>query len=188
MLLFRATSSNTFLMSDVRSICILSLVHRDEEVCRRWDALADEHHTHHLTEQEYFHYKNKWWLHSNKQGSKNMPLRHRSDFKQALSTLQRLQQEAGEEPHVSTYSYKHKQGQLAQSSSSTWWIGKILGGLLTIQKVKKETSQVLNERGDPLFIVLWKKKPSKMAFTSSIYFVTDGSFTADGGLLQPTGV
>ena len=38
--------------------------HRDEEVCRRWDALADEDHTHHLTEHEYFFYKNKWWLHS----------------------------------------------------------------------------------------------------------------------------
>ena len=34
--------------------------HRDEEVCRRWDALADEDHTHHLSEQEYFYYKNKW--------------------------------------------------------------------------------------------------------------------------------
>ena len=32
-----------------------------------------------------------------------MPLRYISDFKQALSTLQRLQQEAGEEPHVRTY-------------------------------------------------------------------------------------
>ena len=49
-----------------------------------------------------------------------MPLRHRSDFKQALSTLQRLQQKAGEEPHVPTYSNKHKQWE-AQSSSSTWW-------------------------------------------------------------------
>ena len=94
--------------------------HRDEEVCRRWDALADEDHTHHLTEQEYFYYKNKWWLHSNKQGSDAMPLRIRSDFKQVLSTLERLQQEAGEEPHV-LYSYKHKQWQLAQSSSSPWW-------------------------------------------------------------------
>ena len=63
----------------------------------------------------------KWWLHSNKQGSNTMPLRNRSDFKQALSTLQRLQQETGEAPHVLTYSYKHKQWQLAQSSSSTWW-------------------------------------------------------------------
>ena len=99
--------------------------HRDEDVSRRWDALADEDHNHHLTQQEYFHYKNKRWLHSNKQGSNTMPLRHRSDFKQALSTLQRLQQEAGEEPHVPSYSHKHKQWQLAQSSSSTWcnWQG-----------------------------------------------------------------
>ena len=69
--------------------------HRDENLCRRWDALADEDHTHHMTVQEYFHYKNKWWLHSNKQGSDTMRLRHRSGFKQALYTLQRLQQEAG---------------------------------------------------------------------------------------------
>ena len=61
-------------------------------------------------------------------------------------------------------------------------IGKVPCGLLTIQKVKKEVSQVLSERGDLLLIVFWRE-PSKMAFTSSIYFVTDGSFTADGGLL-----
>ena len=94
---------------------------RDEEVCRRWDLLADEDHTHHLTEKEYVHYKNKWWLHSNKSGSDTLPLRNRSDFKQALSTLESLHQEAGEEPYVPTYSYKHKHWQLAQSSSSTWW-------------------------------------------------------------------
>ena len=95
--------------------------HRDEEVCRRWDALADEDHTHHLSEQEYFYHKNKWWFHSKKQGSNAIPLRNRSDFKQALSTLERLQQEAGEEPYVPTHSYKNKQWQLAKSSSSTRW-------------------------------------------------------------------
>ena len=42
---------------------------RDEEVCRRWDVLADEDHIYHLSEQGYFYYKNKWWLHSNKSGS-----------------------------------------------------------------------------------------------------------------------
>ena len=57
--------------------------------------------------------------HSKKQGSNTIPLRHRSDFKQALSTLERLHQEAGEEPYVPTYSYKHKQWQSASSSSST---------------------------------------------------------------------
>ena len=94
--------------------------HRDEDLCRRWDALADEDHTHHLTTQEYSYFKSKWWLHSNKQGSDTMPLRHRTDFKQALSTLQRLQQEAGEESQVLTSSNKHQQWE-TRSSSSTWW-------------------------------------------------------------------
>ena len=93
---------------------------RDEEVCRRWDVLADEDHTYHLSE-KYFCYKNKWWLHLNKSGSDTLPLRKRSDFKQALSTLERLHQEAGEKPFLPTYSYKHKQWQSASSSSSTWW-------------------------------------------------------------------
>ena len=68
---------------------------RDEEVCRRWDVLADEDHTSYLSEKEYFYHKNKWWLHLNKSGSDTLPLRERSHFKQALSTLERLHQEAG---------------------------------------------------------------------------------------------
>ena len=49
---------------------------RDEEVCRAWDVLADEDHTYHMSEEEYFHYKNKWWLHLNKSGSDTQPLRN----------------------------------------------------------------------------------------------------------------
>ena len=30
--------------------------HRDEDLCRRWGALADEDHTYHLSEKEYFYY------------------------------------------------------------------------------------------------------------------------------------
>ena len=48
-----------------------------------------------------------------------MSLRNRSDFKQALSILERLQQEAGEVPYVLTYFFKYKQWQLTQSSSFT---------------------------------------------------------------------
>ena len=33
---------------------------RDEDVCRQWDVLAHEDHTHHLTAQEYYQYKNNW--------------------------------------------------------------------------------------------------------------------------------
>ena len=67
---------------------------RDEEVCRKWDALADEDHTHHMTPQEYSLYKSNWWLHSNKQGSNIVPVTHRPDFKQALSTLHQLKQKS----------------------------------------------------------------------------------------------
>ena len=61
-------------------------------------------------------------------------------------------------------------------------IGEVYGGLLIIPKVKKEMHKVLSERCDPLLAVFWQTS-SEMAFTNSIYFVTDGSFTADGGLL-----
>ena len=57
--------------------------------------------------EKYFYYMNKWWLHSDKSGSDTLPLRKRSDFKQALSTLERLHQEAGGKPFVPTHSYKH---------------------------------------------------------------------------------
>ena len=53
--------------------------HRDED-CRRWDALADDDHTHHFTAQEYFHYKSKWWLHSSKQGSNTLPTWFQADI------------------------------------------------------------------------------------------------------------
>ena len=93
---------------------------RDEELCRQWDALADEDHTHHLTTQEYTLYKSNWWLHSNKQGSNTTPVTHRPDFKQALSTLQQLKQKAEGASQVPTYSHRNQQW-AQSSSSSTWW-------------------------------------------------------------------
>ena len=57
---------------------------RDEDACRQMDVLADEDHTHHLTPQEYYHYKSIWWLRSNKTGSNTVPVEHRPDFKQAF--------------------------------------------------------------------------------------------------------
>ena len=61
-----------------------------------------------MLEEQCFDCKNNWWISLSKSGNDTQPLRKRSDFKQALSTLQRLQQEAGEEPHVPTYSHKQR--------------------------------------------------------------------------------
>ena len=85
---------------------------RTEEICRQMDDLADEDHTHHLTREEIDDYRSNWWIRSNKIGSDTMPIRHRSDFKQALSTLRQLKErEEGAQ----------RNQQWAQSSSSSSW-------------------------------------------------------------------
>ena len=103
-----------------------------------------------------------------------------------LSTLQRLQQEAGEEPHLPIYSYKPKQRELAQSSSSTWWNwqGSWWSSCKSGSQEGGEPS--LEWTVWPVTKSIWQNS-SKLAFTNSIYFVTVGSFTADVGLLSPTG-
>ena len=63
---------------------------RTEEICREMDKLADEDHTHHITPEEIRVYRNNWWIRSKTVGSDTMPVRHRPDFKQALSTLRQL--------------------------------------------------------------------------------------------------
>ena len=63
---------------------------RTEEVIRGMDKLANEDHTHHATEEELNVYRSNWWIRSNFFGSDTMPVRHRADFKEALSTLRRL--------------------------------------------------------------------------------------------------
>ena len=64
---------------------------RDEDVCRQMDVLADEDQTHHLTP-HFLHYQSICWIRSNKIGPDTMPIRHRYDFKQALSTLREMKQ------------------------------------------------------------------------------------------------
>ena len=83
---------------------------RTEEICPEMDKLADEDHTHHITPEEIRVYRNNWWIRSNTVGSDTMPVRHRPDFKQALSTLQQLK---------SKEDAAHQQRW--QSYSSSWW-------------------------------------------------------------------
>ena len=59
---------------------------RDEEVCRKWDDLAEQDFTCRMTESDYFHCRQNWWISLNKSGNTGGPLRKRSDFNQALST------------------------------------------------------------------------------------------------------
>ena len=57
---------------------------RNEEICREMDKLANEDHTHRVTEEEIRVYRNNWWIPSNFVGSDTMPVRHRAGFQEAL--------------------------------------------------------------------------------------------------------
>ena len=83
---------------------------RNEEICREMDKLANEDHTHHITPDEIRVYRNNWWIRSNTVGSDTMPVRHRADFKQALSTLRQLKNQE-DTAHQQRW----------QSYSSSWW-------------------------------------------------------------------
>ena len=94
---------------------------RDEDVCRAWDVLAEQDHTYRMSESECFHYRQNWWISLNKSGNNTQPVRKRSDFNQALSTLNRLHQEAGGQQLRPMPFWKYKEWKPASSSSSTWW-------------------------------------------------------------------
>ena len=66
---------------------------RTEEVIREMDKFAIEDHTHYSTEEELNENRSNWWIRSNFVGSDTMPMRHRADFKEALSTLRCLNEE-----------------------------------------------------------------------------------------------
>ena len=68
---------------------------RTEEVIREMDKLANEDHTHIATEEELDVYRGNWWIRSNFVGSDTTPIKHRPDFKEALSTLRRLKTAEG---------------------------------------------------------------------------------------------
>ena len=93
---------------------------RDEDVCRKMHILAEQGHTCRMSESEYFHYRQNWWISLNKSGNTG-PLRKRSDFNQALSTLNRLHQEAGGQQLGPIPYWKYKEWRPASSASSSWW-------------------------------------------------------------------
>ena len=83
---------------------------RSEEICREMNKLANEDHTHHITPDEIRVCRNNWWIRSNIVSSDTMPVRHRADFNQALTTLRQLKNQED-----TAYYQKW------QSFSSSWW-------------------------------------------------------------------
>ena len=94
---------------------------RDEDVCRAWDVLAEQVHTNRMSASEYFHYRQNWRISLNKSRSNTQPVRKRSDFNQALSTLNCLHREAGGQQLRPMPYREYKERHPSSSSPSTWW-------------------------------------------------------------------
>ena len=96
-------------------------IDKTEEVCFQVDKDAQKDFTYRMTQEEYFRYKKNWWITFNKSG-KIGPVRDRSDYNDALTTLNRLHQESGEQQLRPVPFWKYQQWHPSSSSfSSTWW-------------------------------------------------------------------
>ena len=93
---------------------------RTEEVCIQMDKDAQKNFTYRMTQEEYFRYKENWWTSLNKSG-KIGQVRDRSDFNDALTTLNRLHQESGKRQLRPVPFWKYQQSHSSLSSSSSWW-------------------------------------------------------------------
>ena len=129
---------------------------RDEDVCRKWDDLVEQDHTYRMSESEYVHYRQNLWISLNKSGNTTEPMRKRSDFNQALSTLNRLHREAGGRQLRPTPYWKYQQRKSSSSSSSTWW-----------QYSKKVNKRGLRSNGATRCLQIFGENLRRMAFLSS---------------------
>ena len=87
----------------------------------RWTNLAGEDHTHHVTPEEIRVYRNNWWIRSNTVGSDTMPVRHRLDFKQAMSTLRQLKDKEDAAHQQRWRSYSSSWWNWQESWWHSWW-------------------------------------------------------------------
>ena len=92
-----------------------------EEKCIEMDKLAQEDHSHCPSSEEYERYRKNWYISLNKSG-RNAPMKLRSDFRTAVTIMNRLHRESGEERPEPILFHQYRRWHSSSSSSSTsWW-------------------------------------------------------------------
>ena len=90
-----------------------------EQKCIEMDKLAQEDHSYRLSRDEFQRYQKLWYLTLNKSG-KNAPMRLRSDFRAAVTNMNRLHRDSGEE-RAEPIPFQQYQRWHPSSSSHSWW-------------------------------------------------------------------
>ena len=98
-----------------------------EEKCIAMDKLAQEDHSYRLSSEEYERYRKNCYISLNESG-KNAPMRLRSDFRTAVTLMNRLHRESGEERPEPIPVQQYQRWHPSSSSSSSWWQWDKTGG------------------------------------------------------------
>ena len=155
---------------------------RDEDVCRKWDDLAEEDHTYRMSESEYFYYRQNWWISLNKSGNTGEPMRKRYERKPSVVYIEPVYTEKLEDDNSDPRPCgRTNNGSRRRVLPPPCGNGANPGGLL--KNSKKVNKRGLRSNGATCCLQIFGENLRRMAFTSLFYFVTDRSFTAERGLL-----
>ena len=92
-----------------------------EEKCIAMDTLTQEDHSYCPSSEEHERCKKNWFVSLNKSG-RHASMKLRSDFREAVTIMNRLHRESGEERPEPIPFYQHQRWHSSSSSSSTsWW-------------------------------------------------------------------
>ena len=97
------------------------------------DKSAQENHSYCPSSEECERYRKNWYISLNKSG-RNAPMKLRSDFREAVTSLHRLHRESGEECPEPIPSYQYQRWHSSSSSSTTsrwqwdenWWSSQLI--------------------------------------------------------------
>ena len=84
------------------------------------DKLSQENHSYCPSSEEYERYSKNWYISLNKFG-RNAPMKLRSDFREAVTIMNRLHRESGEERPEPIPFYQYHRWHSSSSSSTSWW-------------------------------------------------------------------
>ena len=151
--------------------------------CRsKCDDLAEQNHTYRMSESEYFSLQATLSI---SPGNTTEPLRKRSDFNQALSTLNRLPRTWRKQ----TQAYALLEVPAMETGIKFFLHLVAMERILVVfsrnqrKSIKEDACKGLWSNDATRCLQNFGENLRRMAFTNSFYFVTDRSFTADGGLL-----
>ena len=91
-----------------------------EEKCIALGTWAQEDHSYCPSSEEYERYQKNWYISLNKSG-RNAPMKLQSDFRTAVTIMNHLHRESGEERPEPIPYHQYQRWHSSSSSSTSWW-------------------------------------------------------------------